>query len=61
MNSRDSMECLEPIRPLIRTLQREIDEGEWEGLAPEALSDKLNQLQHLQELETKGELYVPLF
>jgi len=34
---------LTPIRPRIRELQREIDDLEWMGLAPEKLSDKLNE------------------
>lgn len=54
-------ELLEPIRPRIRQLQEEIDEIEWMGLAPEKLSDKLNELQYLQKLEAEGKLYVPLF
>ena len=54
-------ELLEPIRPRIRQLQEEIDEIEWMGLAPEKLSDKLNELQYLQKLEAEGKTYVPLF
>jgi len=52
---------LTPIRPRIRELQREIDELEWEGLAPEKLSDKLRELQYLQQLELAGDTYVPNF
>lgn len=69
MNRKDSTKCadlrsqelLEPIRPRIRQLQEEIDEIEWMGLAPEKLSDKLNELQYLQNLEAEGKTYVPLF
>ena len=52
---------LTPIRPRIRELQKEIDDLEWEGLAPEKLSDKLNELQYLQQLELSGDTYVPNF
>lgn len=52
---------LEPIKPRIRQLQQEIDELEWTGLAPEKLSDKLRELQYLQQREALGELYIPLF
>jgi hypothetical protein len=52
---------LTPIRPRIRELQREVDELEWEGLAPEKLSDKLQELQYLQQLELAGDTYVPNF
>jgi hypothetical protein len=52
---------LTPIRPRIRELQREVDELEWEGLAPEKLSDKLRELQYLQQLELAGDTYVPNF
>jgi len=50
---------LTPIRPRIRELQREIDELEWEGLAPEKLSAMLNELQYLQEREAAGDIYLP--
>jgi len=52
---------LTPIRPRIRELQREIDDLEWMGLAPEKLSDKLNELQYLQQLELAGDTLVPNF
>jgi len=52
---------LTPIRPRIRELQREIDDQEWMGLAPEKLSDKLNELQYLQQLELAGDTHVPNF
>ena len=52
---------LTPIRPRIRELQREIDDMEWMGLAPEKLSDKLNELQYLQQLELAGDTHVPNF
>jgi len=52
---------LTPIRSRIRELQREIDDQEWMGLAPEKLSDKLNELQYLQQLELAGDTYVPNF
>lgn len=52
---------LTPIRRRVRELQREIDELEWEGLAPDKLSDKLRELQYLQQRESLGELYVPNF
>jgi len=52
---------LTPIRPRIRELQREIDNLEWMGLAPEKLSDKLNELQYLQQLELAGDTHVPNF
>jgi len=52
---------LTPIRPRIRELQREIDDLEWMGLAPEKLSDKLNELQYLQQLELAGDTHVPNF
>ena len=52
---------LTPIRPRIRELQREVDELEWEGLAQEKLSDKLRELQYLQQLELAGDTYVPNF
>jgi hypothetical protein len=52
---------LTPIRPRIRELQREVDGLEWEGLAPEKLSDKLQELQYLQQLELAGDTYVPNF
>jgi len=50
---------LKPIRPMIQELQREIDDLEWMGLAPEKLSDKLNELQYLQQLELAGDIYLP--
>ena len=52
---------LTPIRARIRELQREIDDLEWMGLAPEKLSDKLNELQYLQQLELAGDTLVPNF
>jgi len=52
---------LTPIRSRIRELQREIDDQEWMGLAPEKLSDKLNELQYLQQLELAGDTHVPNF
>jgi len=54
-------ELLIPIRPRIRELQKEVDDLEWEGLAPEKLSDKLQELQYLQQLELAGDTYVPNF
>jgi len=54
-------ELLTPIKPRIRELQQQIDNLEWEGLAPEKLSDLLNELQYLQQREALGELYVPNF
>jgi hypothetical protein len=57
----DTYATLEPVTPRIRQLQRQMDELEWEGLAPEKLSDMLCELQYLQTLEAKGELYVPTF
>jgi len=48
----------EEVRPRIRELQREIDDLDWMGLAPEKLSDKLNELQYLQQLELAGDTYV---
>jgi len=59
MTTEDSR--LAPIRPRIRELQREIDDQEWMGLAPEKLSDKLNELQYLQQLELAGDTHVPNF
>jgi hypothetical protein len=59
MTAEDSR--LAPIRPRIRELQREIDDLEWMGLAPEKLSDKLNELQYLQQLELAGDTLVPNF
>jgi len=59
MNRKD--ELLTPIKPRIRDLQQQIDDLEWEGLAPEKLSDLLNELQYLQQREALGELYVPNF
>jgi len=61
MNTTTGDTRLTPIRPRIRELQKEIDEIEWEGLAPEKLSDKLNELQYLQQLELSGDTYVPNF
>lgn len=57
----DEDDRLTPIKPRIRQLQEEIDELEWEGLAPEKLSDKLNELHYLQQLELAGDTYVPNF
>jgi len=57
MTTEDSR--LAPIRPRIRELQREIDSLEWMGLAPEKLSDKLNELYYLQQLELAGDTYLP--
>jgi len=54
-------ETLTPIKPRIRELQQQVDNLEWEGLAPEKLSDLLNELQWLEDLDLKGELYVPNF
>ena len=59
MNRKD--ELLTPIKPRIRDLQQQIDDLEWEGLAPEKLSDLLNELQYLQQREALGELYIPNF
>lgn len=59
MNRKD--ELLTPIKPRIRELQQQVDDLEWEGLAPEKLSDLLNELQYLQQREALGELYVPQF
>lgn len=61
MKRDDYDELLTPIRPRIRELQQQIDDLEWEGLAPEKLSDMLNELQYLQERESLGELYIPEF
>lgn len=61
MKRDDYDELLTPIRPRIRELQQQIDELEWEGLAPEKLSDMLNELQYLQQLELAGDTYVPNF
>lgn len=49
------------IRQRIRELQKEVDDIEWMGLAPEKLSDKLRELQQLQDAEKLGGLYVPNF
>lgn len=61
MSSYYKYTTLEPIRPRIRELQTQITDLEWEGMAPEKMSDLLNELQRLQEMEAKGELYVPTF
>jgi len=56
-------QTLEPIRPRIREIEQQITDLEWDGggMAPEKMSDLLNELQRLQESEAKGELYVPTF
>jgi hypothetical protein len=45
----------------IRELQMEIDSLEWEGLAPEKLADRLQELKLLEEARDHGELYIPNF
>lgn len=39
----------------------EIDSLEWEGLAPEKLADRLQELKLLEEARDHGELYIPNF
>lgn len=54
---------LKPIKPMIRDLEQEIDDLMWniEGVAPEKLQDKLQELKFLQRMERDGELYIPNF
>jgi len=54
---------LKPIKPIIRELEQEIDDLMWnkEGVAPEKLQDKLQELKFLQRMERDGELYIPNF
>lgn len=54
---------LKPIKPMIRELEQEIDDLMWnqEGVAPEQLQDKLQELKFLQQMERDGELYIPNF
>jgi len=52
---------LTPIRSRIFELQRKCDDLEWEGLAPEKLSDTLRELQQLQDADARGEVFSPNF
>jgi len=54
-------DLLTPIRPRIRELEREINDLEWEGMAPEKMQHLLTELEYLKSLDASGELYVPEF
>ncbi len=54
-------ELLTPIRPRIRELEREINDMEWEGLAPEKMQHLITELEYLRQLDSAGDLYVPEF
>lgn len=51
---------LEPVKPALQALQKEIDDLLWED--PDAPVDHLLvNLRYYQELDRAGELYVPMF
>jgi len=54
-------DLLTPISPRIRELEREINDLEWEGMAPEKMQHLLTELKYLKRLDASGELYVPEF
>lgn len=49
------------IKPRMRELEREIDEIEWEGLAPEKMVEYLTELRLLRELDSLGDVWMPKF
>lgn len=56
----DAHDYLEPVKPALQALQKEIDALLWED--PNApVEHLLINLRYYQELDKAGELYVPMF
>ena len=49
------------LRALLREKQRERDDLEWEGLAPEKLQALLLEIEELEYLDSVGEVWYPPF
>ncbi len=46
---------------LLKSKQKELDDKEWEGLAPEGLQSLIMEIEELKEMHLKGELFYPTF
>lgn len=50
-----------PLQEILKAKQRELDDKEWEGLAPEALEALISEINNLKWLDSQGDVWYPLF
>ena len=50
-----------PLQEILKAKQRELDDKEWEGHAPEALQALILEIQNLKFLDEQGDAWYPLF
>jgi len=50
-----------PLQEILKDKQRELDDNEWEGMAPEALQSLIMEIKNLEWLESQGDVWYPLF
>ena len=58
MNSDD---LVVPLQEILKAKQRELDDKEWEGHAPEALQALILEVKNLKWLDEQGDVWYPLF
>jgi len=49
------------LREVLMQKQRELDEREWEGHAPEKLQSLIMEINNMKWLESQGDVWYPLF
>jgi len=50
-----------PLQEILESKQRELDDKEWEGMAPEALEALISEIKNLEWLDSQGDVWYPLF
>jgi len=58
MNNND---IVVPLQEILKEKQRELDDKEWEGMAPEALQALILEIESLKWLDEQGDVWYPLF
>jgi len=58
MNNND---LVVPLQEILKAKQRELDDKEWEGMAPEALQALILEIENLKWLDEQGDVWYPLF
>jgi len=54
-------ELIVPLQEILKSKQRELDDKEWEGMAPEALEVLISEIKNLEWLDSQGDVWYPLF
>jgi len=50
-----------PLQEILKEKQRELDDKEWGGMAPEALQSLIMEIKDLEWLDSQGDVWYPLF